>query len=237
MQGSALAFNVAESAALAGIGLGESFTNLALGGASSLNAMLSEVYGGNDEALRTLGVFLQLVRREWTTSLPTDPYQDGGLSRWSLAEVGKAAATWAALQSVTAEVEGRRVVGELEELDLASWGRGTPLKEESEVVWEVTDMMLLQGGEEVIAATIGQESDGESVQDDGQGGSAERLLGSSSPVADNVIRLHLHRFSRMALGSYGGIGAVFFGELRLRTQPPSFPFADCPIILHRRQAT
>lgn len=211
-QGSALAFNVAESAALAGIGIGETITNLALGGASSLNVMLSEVYGGNDEALRTLGVFLQLVRREWTTSLPTDPYPDGGLSRWNLAEVSKAAATWAALQSVTTEVEGCRVIGELEELDLASWGRGMPLKEESEVVWEVTEEDLLQSGEEVIAASIGQESDGESVKDESRGGSTEQLSGNLSSVGDDVIRLNLHRFSRMALGSYGGIGTVFFGE-------------------------
>lgn len=183
----------AEQAALFGIGIGQGFTDLVLGSASTLAASLNAVYG-NDEALRTLAAFLELVQREWTTSLETDPYPEGGLSRWTLSDVGRAAATWSALQSVTAEWEGERVCAELEELDLATWGRGASEQKENEVVWEVTEEQLLETGEEVIQATI----EGE-----------EERRGPSTQ--DERTREHLKRFSRMALGTYGGVGALFFG--------------------------
>lgn len=174
--------------------MGSSVTKAFLGGAGSISSSLSGVYG-NDEALRCLAAFTQLVRREWTTSLPTDPYQDLGLSRWSLLAVARAAATYAALQSVTAEWDGAKMAPELEELDLATWGRERADEEETEVFWEVTDEALLQTGEELIQATIA--------------GPDERRDGSE----DEIQRQHFKRFSKMCGGSYGGMGVLFFGEL------------------------
>ena len=191
----------AEMLALFGIGIGSEITKATLGTASSTVASLEAVYG-NDEALRALGAFLQLVRAEYRTSLPSDPYPEGGLSRWSSIQVGKAAATWGALQSVTGEVYGRRIAGELEELDLKSWGRrgaGENVKESGgEVIWEVTQEETLEGGEEVIEASINQSVAGETV------------LYHEAETEEKRTREHLRRFSKLCLGTYGGMGMLFF---------------------------
>lgn len=196
------ALNGAEMLALFGIGIGSEITKATLGTASSTVASLEAVYG-NDEALRALGAFLQLVRAEYTTSLPSDPYPDGGLSRWSSIQVGKAAATWGALQSVTGEVFGRRIAGELEELDLKSWGRrgGAGIDEDlrGEVVWEVTQEETLERGEEVIEASINESIAGETV------------VHHEAETEEERTREHLQRFSKLCLGSYGGMGMLFFG--------------------------
>jgi hypothetical protein len=196
--GSAVALDGIEQLALLGIDVGSGVTNAVLGSASSTIALLESVYG-NDEALRALEAFLQLVQKEWTTSLESDPYEEGGLSRWTTVEVGKAAATWAALQSVTGKMEGRRIASELEELDVKEWGRGRA-REEGEVFWEVTEEELLQSGEEVIQATIPTTAE-------------DVVEGAAEWTEDEQTREHLRRFSRMCLGSYAGLGVLFFGEL------------------------
>ncbi|KAK4052571.1 hypothetical protein OIO90_004340 [Microbotryomycetes sp. JL221] len=188
----------AEQLALFGINLGSNITNLVFSGVQSSVQWLEEVYG-NDEAVRTLEAFLKLVQREWTTSLPTDPYSEGGLSRWNIVQVGKAAATWAALQTVTREWEGSRIAPELEELDLATWGRGahSPTTETA-MVWEVTDEELLETGEEIIEARTNDDASDFASE-------IEQL------PAEDKLRAQLRRFSKMCLGSYGGMGVVFFG--------------------------
>ena len=80
------ALNGAEMAALFGIAVGSEITKASLGTASSTVAYL-ETYYGNDEALRALSTFLKLFEREHGESLPTDPFAEGGLSRWSMIQV------------------------------------------------------------------------------------------------------------------------------------------------------
>lgn len=151
--GSKAAIGAMETLALGGITVGAGVTKAFLGGAGTISSSLNRVYG-NDEALRCLAAFAQLVRREWTTSLPTDPYQELGLSRFSIFAVTKAASTYAALQSVTAEFDGAAIGPELAEVDIATWGKEREETEENDVFWEVTDEELLRSGEEVIQATI-----------------------------------------------------------------------------------
>ncbi|KAK4047893.1 hypothetical protein OIV83_005075 [Microbotryomycetes sp. JL201] len=192
----------AEQLALFGINLSSGITNFVFKGVQSSVAWLEEVYG-NDEAVRTLEAFLKLVQKEWTTSLPTDPYNEGGLSRWNIVQVGKAAATWAALQTVTREYDGSRLGPELEELDLATWGRGLPDQHrESAMVWEVTDEELLATGEEIIEAQTNE------TESESEGSFAAR---TRSMLPDERLRAQLRRFSKMCLGSYGGMGVLFFG--------------------------
>lgn len=186
-----------EALALFGINIGSTVTNVVLGSANSTVAMLEGVYG-NDEAVRTLQAFLRLVQDEWSTSLPTDPYATGGLSRFSLLQVGKAAGTWAALQSVTVEHEGRRIAGDIEELDMNVWGRVDDSEAQHEIIWEITDEQTLEDGGSVIEAQI-----------DGREGGEESL---SASTEEQTTREQLKRFSKMCLGSYGGMGVLFFGK-------------------------
>ncbi|SGZ33704.1 BQ5605_C041g11985 [Microbotryum silenes-dioicae] len=191
------AIAAAEKLALLGINIGSGITNLALGGATSTIAFLEDVYG-NDEALRTLEAFTRLVKDEWNTSLPTDPYQEGGLSHWSTIQVAKAAATWAALQSVTGELDGRRWAMHLDELD---WGKERippPQDGTGGVLWEITDDQLFESGAEIIEATINQ--DDRSSQ-----------TGSEATHSEEHARQQLRRFASMCLGSYGSAGVLFFG--------------------------
>ncbi|SCV70689.1 BQ2448_3451 [Microbotryum intermedium] len=191
------AIAAAEKLALLGINIGSGITNLALGGATSTIAFLEDLYG-NDEALRTLEAFTRLVKDEWTTSRPTDPYPEGGLSHWSTIQVAKAAATWAALQSVTCELDGRRFAMHLDELD---WGKEripTPQPGTGGVLWEITDDQLFKSGAEITEATINQ--DDRSSQ-----------TGSDATYSEEHARQQLRRFASMCLGSYGSAGVLFFG--------------------------
>ena len=103
-------------------------------------------------------------------------------------QIVKAAATWGALQSVTGALDGARIAPELQELDLRSWGRGNTVQNEGEVVFEVTEEQILEGGEEVIAAEV-------------TGAEVEGREGESE---EERTRIHLRRFSKLCLGSYGG---------------------------------
>lgn len=194
-----------EQLALFGINLGNGITNAVFQGVTSSVQWLESVYG-NDEAVRALEAFLVLVQREWNTSLPTDPYSEGGLSRWNIVQVGKAAATWAALQTVTRRWEGSRIAPELEELDIASWGRGASNQEQHNMVWEVTDEEILATGEQVIEA--------QTTTDDSFATSIDNAS------EEQRMRAQLRRFSKMCLGSYGGMGTLFFG-VKLPVVPDS----------------
>lgn len=224
------ALNRAEQLALFGIAIGSEITRASLGTASSTVAYLEGLYG-NDEALRALETFLKLVQREHGESLEGDPYDQGGLSHWSTVQVRplpfglrasssrnnpcivcqivKAAGTWAALQSATAELDGKRFAPELEELDLATWGRkkvdakrGVP----AEVFWEVTEEQILAGGEEVIEASLTSAPADEGADDEGE-------------TEDEKTRRHLRRFSKLSLGSYGAFLILRFSLSALRAEP------------------
>lgn len=207
----------AELLALGGIGLGREITQTTLGSLSATVTSLDLIYG-NSEAVRALSAFLLLVKSEYSTSLPTDPYETGGLSRWSWVQVTKAAATWAALQSVTGAVLGERLVGEMDELDLDSWGKTNEtrkttedeeaLGEGSELIWEVTDELIMATGEEVIEASLTSRQEARSSPME----TARSLKEATQLEQDIITRNHLKRFSKLCLGSYGGIGMVFFGE-------------------------
>ncbi|KAK4699142.1 EEF1A lysine methyltransferase 2, partial [Phenoliferia sp. Uapishka_3] len=205
------ALNTAETLALFGIEVGSEITKVGLGGMKSTVEYL-EGYFGNDEALRALGAFLKLVEREWGESLPSDPEGEGGLGRWSMIQVAKAASTWAVLQNTTSGLDEARWAPELEELDLHTWGRplshrrAGKINAEDGVVFQVTEEQILEGGEEVIQASLtgGMLSEGE--------------------TEDERTRFRLRRFSKICLGSYGGMGMIFFG-----VKLPS-PFSQTPSI-------
>lgn len=190
--------NGAETLAQLGISLGREITGGVLTTALSTVSSLNTIYG-NDEALRALGAFLRLVKTEYSTSLPTDPFPEGGISRFSTLEVSTAAATWAAIQSITGALYGRQIAGELEELDSTVWGK-QEVEDQGAMIWEITDEQLLEGGEELIEA---------SVTGDGQT-RTERLS------EDEKTRDYIRRYSKLCLGSYGGMGMIFFGSSRLQ---------------------
>lgn len=213
----------AEYLAMFGISVGSEITKATLSTADSTVASLEAVYG-NDEALRALGAFLQLVKAEYTTSLPTDPYPEGGLSVWSNVQVVKAAATWGALQSVTGKLYGARLAPELTEIDVERWGsrhgeaEDEAEDERGEIVWEITEEQVLEGGEEVIEASVSGAGDGTSRRHKGQ-------------TEEERTRDDLKRFSKLCLGSYGGIGSIFFNVKLPGSSTPSAASSSTPLTL------
>lgn len=153
----------------------------------------------------------------------------GGISQFTLFEVAKAGTTWAALQSVTTSVYGARIRGELEEVDLRVWRGDTTGKEgddkegkdgeETEVLFDfnVTEEEVLDSDRgEIISAEINSSSS-DVAGGDGSGGSGHSARmeasgdGRGLSGEDNATRLRLRRYSKLCLGSYGGLGMVFFG--------------------------
>lgn len=185
--------NGSEALALFGIGIGATLTDLTLSTLSSSAASLHSTFG-NDEALRALGVFTKLVQSEYSTSLPSDPYPTGGLSRFSSAAVLKAMSTWIVLQNTTGLIYGQRIAGELQEIP--TWGTRRDEETEEDLLFEVTEEQLLETGEEIIEASV----TGASSSSSGQRSEEE------------IVKDHFRRFSKLCLGSYGGMGMLFFGE-------------------------
>lgn len=196
-----------EALALLGIRLGSTLTQATFNAATSTVSSLNAIYG-NNEALRALGAFTRLIQAEYSTSLPTDPYPAGGLSTWSFVELSKAAATWAALQSVTQPLYGARLARELQELDGKQWGVQTmdeeqdermstfDEEEEEKVEWNVVEETLLDTGEEVIEASV----------------TGSRVHSSAARSPEAELRHDVKRYSRLCLGAYGGMGMLFFGK-------------------------
>lgn len=209
-----------------GIDLGHAVPSLAL--ESSLN-LLSEVGGegmeAQTESLRLLTVFSALVKREYSTSLETDPYPGGGLGRWSTLEVLSALGAWTALQSVTGEEWGKKIGKELEEVDPKSWrGESVQEREEekvAEVIWEIRENDL-EDEVEVVSGVV----------EKGVDQTETTLNATLNRTEEALTRAHLRRFSKMALGSYGGLGVIAFGEL-----PRSYPFCCNSKILTWMYAT
>lgn len=125
---------------------------------------------------------------------------------------------------MTIQHDGQRLADSLEELDLEGWGRDGVDGDSGEVIWEITDEQTLEDGGEVVEARINQRkgsAQGEQLVHAHFGlwrhteiGHTDDALGSTATDAQTT-REHLKRFSKMCLGSYGGMGVLFFGEFRI----------------------
>ena len=68
------------------IALAGEITKTVLELASSGVAQLEEIFGAHD-ALQSLGRFWEFINHERWASLPSDPYDVGGLRHWSMLQV------------------------------------------------------------------------------------------------------------------------------------------------------
>lgn len=204
-----------------GIGVGESTTQASLAVAQRSVATLEDVYG-NDEAVRALGVFVGLVRREWSTPMPGDP--PGGISQFGVVEVARATALWALLQSVTESTYARRIAPELEEVDLSRWrGDGEAAQEsegeedeEGDVLFEITDEEILSSGSgEIITAEVHLAASASSISDPSRPPPPRKVssTGNGGTLGEDeaYTRNRLKRYAKLCLSAYGGMGLLFFG--------------------------
>jgi hypothetical protein len=103
-------------------------------------------------------------------------------------ELSKAAATWAALQSVTQELYGRQLAPEISELDIKQWIQPDGVEDDDNaMIWQVTEEEILNTGEEVIAAS----STGSNKFND-----------QTTMSNEEITRDHLRRFSKLCLGVF-----------------------------------
>ena len=189
------ALDAAEFISLLAIRGGKEITQATLGSLTSTVALLEHSYG-NDEALRALAAFLKLVDFEMSE-----------LRQYTSLQTTRAMATWMMLQGVTSEYYGRKIAGELEEVDLRNWKTGGDAESNDvAVIWEITEEQVAEGGEEVIEASVSGEQDSRGTTED---------------------RDCLRRYSKLCLGSYGGMGMIFFGQYRSLLQR-----RRCGLIIH-----
>lgn len=181
------AFDAVEFISLLGIKGGREITQATLGSLTSTVASLESTYG-NDEAIRALAAFLKLV-----------DFEMSDLRQYTSFSTTRAMVVWTMLQSVTSEYYGRKIAAELEEIDLHEWksgGNSRATDTAGAVVWEITEEQVAEGGEEVIEASVSGEAEERSAQ-----------------TEEEATRDCLRRYSKLCLGSYGGMGMIFFGQL------------------------
>ena len=123
----------------------------------------------------------------------------------------KSLATWALIQSATAQSYGTSLLSELQEIDLHEWR-----KEDSIAQVEAAELVFDRDEEEVsmndgeIAAEVIQATRGESPA-----ASTHTVpLPTRKPLRSmKQVRQDMRRYSKLCLSSYGGMGLIFFGML------------------------
>jgi len=107
-------FDVISTLAVGGIDIGTAITGAGLGAAASGVEGVRRALGS--EVLRSLGAFSRLVRREWYSASDTLP--PGGIPGYSILGITQAMTAWVSIQMVTREYYEKKMLKNLEVVDL-----------------------------------------------------------------------------------------------------------------------
>lgn len=107
-------FDVISTLAVGGIDIGTAITGAGLGAAASGVEGVRRALGS--EVLRSLGAFSRLVRREWYSASDTLP--PGGIPGYSILGITQAMTAWVSIQMVTREYYEKKMLRNLEVVDL-----------------------------------------------------------------------------------------------------------------------
>ncbi|KAH8927873.1 hypothetical protein BT69DRAFT_1277642 [Atractiella rhizophila] len=196
---------VVESMALMGIGIGENITLKSIGVSTRIIGSLNHEFG-NDEPIASLSLFYALLIREWSSALDNDP--PGTLQDYPLTDVLQAVYTWILLQNATNKLYGQRLQALLTPVPLQAQEKVNKKVHERNLSWEVTREQTFEGGGDLIEAEIATVEEEEEEEEEEEFKDAEQRMPSDS---DEEILRYFRRFSKICLGSYGGLGALAFG--------------------------
>ncbi|KZO93765.1 alpha/beta-hydrolase [Calocera viscosa TUFC12733] len=210
----------AETLVLTPMHIGETIASSSLVAASSTLDALAKLLGSEEPSF-TLGAFVQLVRREWNDPVMAEFLPEKRISLW---DTTRALVAWASLQAVTWDFAQRRTLSVLTLVPKAQWAAPLPaadsLTPSAKDIHVTSNVQFPDQSGELMTAEIGEASSSST-------GSV------TPPVSDAglqpsrldypLLRANLRRCSKLALGSYGGAGMIFFGIPMPTPTPDNVP--------------
>lgn len=208
-------FDLFRTLALGGIDLGSSLTSAGLGVASSGAEGVRRALGS--EVIKSLGQFVKLVQREWNAE--NDCLPPGGIPPFGLIGVTRAIVVWICIQMVTRESYERKMLHELQEVDLVSLRRQIEEKQDEGrsdgagarlSTVRITSSELTSDRGEVIGAEVSSAGRSAAIaQDD----TSTESAAVTEPLSDKEALQGLLRYSSLVLAVYGGTALAWFGAL------------------------
>lgn len=109
-------FDLISTFALGGIDIGSAITGAGLGAAAAGVEGTRRALGS--EVVRSLSAFSKLVKREWNSA--SDDLPPGGIPPYSIIGITQALTAWVLVQMVTRDSYESKMLGQLQEVDLAA---------------------------------------------------------------------------------------------------------------------
>ncbi|PWN47884.1 hypothetical protein IE53DRAFT_371080 [Violaceomyces palustris] len=225
-------FDAISFIALGSIQLTGAVTGAGLGAAGSGVEALRRALGS--EVLRSLSEFTRLVKREWNAS--DDSLPPGGIPKYSAIAITQALTMWVCIQMVTRVYYEKRMLSELEQIDLKTFTMASPSDRgqqdaraadpignqqhprENPAVG-ITSEEVLSSHADIIGAKIGSpgQTDSSSGASQGTVSKQERIQSlDGAPVNQTSTRealRGLRRYSKLVLGAYGGFAMSWLGAM------------------------
>ncbi|CAO1618594.1 unnamed protein product [Parajaminaea phylloscopi] len=209
-------FDLISTLALGGIDLGSSLTSAGLGAASSGVEGVRRALGS--EVIKSLGQFVKLVQREWHAE--NDSLPPGGIPSFGLTGVTRAIIVWICIQMVTQESYERKMLKELEEVDVVALRKEIESDQEQRHRSEaearsrtgaqlnrvrITSSEHTTDRGDVIGAEVGSMSAPQPT--------SAQPVGTPRPFTDKEALAGLLRYSSLVLAVYGGTALAWLGAL------------------------
>ncbi|KZT53382.1 hypothetical protein CALCODRAFT_525150 [Calocera cornea HHB12733] len=216
----------AETLVLTPMQLGESLASSSLGAAGSTLDALAALLGSEEPSF-TLGAFVQLVRREWNHPHLAEFLPATKPSLW---DTTRALVAWASLQAVTWDWAAARTLAACTPVPRAQWAApllAPPTRPGNQDVHVTSNVHFPDQAGELITAEIGSASTPPGTPPRGPATLTRQAEAEAEAEADAqpgklpypLLRANLRRCSKLALGSYGGAGMIFFGIPMPTPQP------------------
>lgn len=211
-------FDLISTLAVGGIDLGSALTSAGLGAASSGVEGIRRSLGS--EVVKSLGQFVKLVQREWNAQ--GDDLPPGGIPGFGLTGVTRAIIVWICIQMVTQESYERKMLKELEEIDIVELRKQIEREQQQRHQQEGTDepsaaarfsdVRITSSSEmsrdrgDVIGAEVGSSDGAPAV-------AAVSEDDTARPLSDKEALQGLLRYSSVVLAVYGGTALAWLGAL------------------------
>jgi sn1-specific diacylglycerol lipase len=192
--------DVAEKVTMVPMRIGQSITSTSLVAASGSIDVLSSIFGTH-EASFSLGEFVTLVRREWSSPVMADQLPEDK-EKYSVLAVARALVAWAALQRATSDHHVAKWLDAMEPIPAEEWLTPSPEPTHAPApsttsrdsrLFIMEDVFLPEHGGQLITADIGEKPLLSLPASFGR---------EETPPARNFgdIRLTLRRLSKLCLG-------------------------------------
>jgi hypothetical protein len=173
-------FDVISALAVGGIDIGTVVTGAGIGAAVSGVEGVRRALGS--EVLRSLGAFSRLVRREWNSASDTLP--PGGMPAYSIIGITQALTAWVCIQMVTREYYEKRMLKNLQVVDLKAVEVQIRTANETEADADKAASVVSTPGEQTFATAAPSPAAPSPV-----GGDAASIMTSASKKKRKQVRI------------------------------------------------